>query len=425
MSRVEKIFFISLPVILTSLIPALLITGPFLPDLAISICAIIFLINTFKNNLFLYYKNNFFYFFIIFCIWIIISSILSKNTILSFQSSLFYFRFGIFSLSTWYLLNQNENRLIRYTYLVILFCFLFLIFDGFYQFYFNKNILGFPLVDYRISSFFGKEWILGSYLSRFYPIFFAFFIFLKKENTILKNYFLVGLVLISLEILVYLSGERTAFFYLNLGAFFLLVQLKDFRLFRLITLIVAIIFIIFISVKKPEYKSRMIDETAKQISKTSNFEIFSPQHQLIYEAAYKMFIDNKIIGIGPKNFRVRCQEPRYFSNSEKIAKPSCETHPHNTYLQLLSETGLIGFGFVMITFLTIVFYCFKHLFMKYFRKKHLFSDIQLSLLIAIIISLWPIAPSGNFFNNWLSVIYYFPVGFLIFFLKNNVKNNSF
>lgn len=304
-SKIEKIIFISFPIVLTSLIPALLITGPFLPDLAISVCAIIFLINTFKNNLFLYYKNNFFYFFIIFCVWIVVSSILSKNILLSFESSLFYFRFGIFSLSTWYLLNQNENKLIKYTYLVILFCFLSLVLDGFYQFYFNKNILGFPLVDHRISSFFGKEWILGSYLSRFYPIFFALFIFLKKKNTIFVNHFLVAIILILSEILIYLSGERTSFFYLNLGAFFLLVQLKEFRLFRLITLIVSAMFIIFISINVSEYKARMIDSTLKQFPNTSSkkkLEIFSYQHQIVYEAAYKMFIDNKIIGIGPKNF---------------------------------------------------------------------------------------------------------------------------
>ena len=135
-----------------------------------------------------------------------------------------------------------------------------------------------------------------------------------------------------------------------------------------------------------------------------------------------MFIDNKIIGIGPKNFRVRCQEPRYFKKDLKRSVSSCETHPHNTYLQLLTETGLVGFGFVIIIFLTIVFYCFKHFFMKFFQKKIFFSDIQLCLMVSIIISLWPLVPSGNFFGNWLAIIYYFPVGFLIFFLRKKTKN---
>ena len=48
-----------------------------------------------------------------------------------------------------------------------------LILDGFYQFYNGENILGWKLIDTRISSFFKDELILGSYLSRMFPIFFA------------------------------------------------------------------------------------------------------------------------------------------------------------------------------------------------------------------------------------------------------------
>jgi len=56
----EKIIFIKIPSILTSFIPFFLITGPFFPDLIVSLCALIFLINSIKNSLFSYYKSNFF-----------------------------------------------------------------------------------------------------------------------------------------------------------------------------------------------------------------------------------------------------------------------------------------------------------------------------------------------------------------------------
>ena len=49
---------------------------------------------------------------------------------------------------------------------------------------------------------------------------------------------------------------------------------------------------------------------------------------------------------------------------------------------------------------------------------------ETSILVAlVIINLWPLAPTGNFFNNWLSILYYLPVGFLIYNLKllNNRK----
>ena len=64
----ENLFFRKIPFYLTILLPVFLVTGPFLPDLAISICSIIFLINSYKNRLISYYKNIFFivFFFFIF-----------------------------------------------------------------------------------------------------------------------------------------------------------------------------------------------------------------------------------------------------------------------------------------------------------------------------------------------------------------------
>ena len=56
-----------------------------------------------------------------------------------------------------------------------------------------------------------------------------------------------------------------------------------------------------------------------------------------------------------------------------------------------------------------------------------FDKIQVSNAIAIsaiFINIWPIAPSGNFFNNWLSMIYFYPVGFYLYFKSYNAKKIS-
>jgi len=289
------------------------------------------------------------------------------------------------------------------------------------------------LVEHRISSFFNDEWILGSYLSRFYPILFGLFIYFYKNNLkiipyYLDNIFFLAIILIFAEVIIFLSGERTSFFYLNFGALILLIQLKSFKLFRILVLIISFIIMILITYIAPDYKKRMIDTTAGQISNTFekeknnyDFEILSSQHTVIYVSAYKMFLDHKIFGIGPKNFRERCKEKKYYIVDLKTTdqlKSSCETHPHNNYLQLLTETGIVGFLFIFMTFLILIFYSFKHFFLKYIKKKFFFNDFQICLIVSVIISFWPLAPHGNFFNNWISVIYYFPVGFLLFSLKN-------
>ena len=47
------------------------------------------------------------------------------------------------------------------------------------------------------------------------------------------------------------------------------------------------------------------------------------------------------------------------------------------------------------------------------RQKRPFTDYQICLLSGILISVWPFSPNGNFFNNWLMVIYSLPIGFYL------------
>ena len=159
--------------------PALLISGPFLSDLGVSLITVLFLINSTKNNL----KNiliiiilNFF----LFCLILIVSSFLSENKLISLKKSLFYFRFGIFSLCFWYLLERN-NFLLKYLFYSILICYCSLVIDGYFQYFSGENLFGYPLYNsYRVSSFFGSELILGSYLARLFPIFFGLFVYLDQ-----------------------------------------------------------------------------------------------------------------------------------------------------------------------------------------------------------------------------------------------------
>ena len=169
MTPYNKVFFFEkIPFWLTCLLPILLVTGPFLADRAIIICAIIFLVNSYYNNLGSYYKNNFFYYFLLFYIYINLSSLFSTDIFFSLKTSLPYFRFGIFALSVWYLLDKNE-KLLKYFFFCFLLVYFCLLIDATYQYNNLINLFGYPLISQRVSSFFGKELIMGSYISRTFP----------------------------------------------------------------------------------------------------------------------------------------------------------------------------------------------------------------------------------------------------------------
>ena len=53
----------------------------------------------------------------------------------------------------------------------------------------------------------------------------------------------------------------------------------------------------------------------------------------------------------------------------------------------------------------------------------MFSDYKICLLVSILISIFPIIPTGSFFNQWLNVLYFLPVGFLLYEINENKKFN--
>lgn len=125
-----------------------------------------------------------------------------------------------------------------------------------------------------------------------------------------------------------------------------------------------------------------------------------------------MFKQKPIFGHGPKTFRKFCSEPENYIN-----EVACTTHPHNVLMQLLAETGLIGSLFYISIFFYITFKLLKIAIKSFFYKDNDQKDYLTLIYIFYFINLFPIAPSGNFFNNWLSSIYYLPLGYMLYLLN--------
>ena len=125
--------------------------------------------------------------------------------------------------------------------------------------------------------------------------------------------------------------------------------------------------------------------------------------------AYNLFKQSPIIGKGPKGFRHHCRNVEY---SSEVGM--CSTHPHNIFMQLLSETGLIGVLFYLfgLSFVIIKLFSF---YKKYTKFKY--NDYFCVASIAIIVNFFPLVPSGNFFNNWISIISYYYIGIYIYSYK--------
>ena len=416
---IKNFILFSLPKHLIYLIPIFLVTGPFLSDLAVTLISIIFLVLLFKEKNFKIFKNKFYYAFFIFYFYLIINSLSQNQNYDSLRISFTYIRFGLFSLALTYFLNKDA-KLIKKIFYSLLIIFVILIFDGFLQYLTGKNILGWDLKypGPRVSSLFGDELILGSFIARMLPVLIGLMFIFNFSND--RKFIFCILILASL-FLVLISGERTAFF-LTL----LLLVLMSVLVYENKKILRKIIFFSFaccilIIAFSSSIKERVVNVTLEKILASKNQEnkyyIISKQHHEHYVSGVRMFLNNPISGVGVKNFRVFCSEKEYY-----ISDYTCSPHPHSTYIQLLSETGIIGFLIVLICFIYLNMILFSH-YKGCLANKPIYKDYQICFLISFYLTLWPLVPSGNFFNNWLSIIYFYPLGIFLWTFNKQVKNN--
>ena len=137
----------------------------------------------------------------------------------------------------------------------------------------------------------------------------------------------------------------------------------------------------------------------------------------IFYTAIKMWKDQPLFGFGFKSFRIKCWDMLEKDNEErKITKKpqfiACANHPHNYYLELLSEAGIIGTSLMIIFFLILLKSSYDYL-KKYYRQK----DVEMNLLIPVIIlfflEIWPLKSTGSFFTTWGATFFWLNAAMLI------------
>ena len=276
---------------------------------------------------------------------------------------------------------------------------LFVSFDIFFQYIFNVDIFGYEVKGRHFSGPFGDEKIAGGFIQRFFiftlfilPIFFDKFKYFKIIIIILVLIFFAAILL---------SGNRMPFILFLLSLFLTGILIKNIRKFLIP--VIVILTIAFFSVYKlaPKIGSNFYT-FANQVSNIYSFIISDnqsisenkSQYLKDFYSFYGTWELNKFIGGGLKNFRYYChvKDKKY-----DIPGFTCNMHPHNYYLEILTETGVIGGLIILIVLLNIVYLIYSKKFI--FSSKIKYDYLSVPFIILLFTEFFPIRSSGSFFTT--------------------------
>lgn len=315
---------------------------------------------------------------------------LNENLIKSFV----FIRYFLFYLSI-KLIIKNKIFNFKLFFIVSSFCVLFISLDLIYQLIFDKDIFGYLKTPHKLSGPFGSEQIAGSYLQRF-SIFLFFLVpfFLKFKNKY-HMIFILSLLFYLIFFSIIISGNRMPLilFVFMFFIFFLTEQkLRKFSFLLIVSTIILFLIVLKFNPFVQDYTRHLITmsiglliflkETLflgleSNITNTYIFEFYS---------GYNTWKENFIFG-GGINF--------FYFNCVKLLG-NCANHPHNYYLEILAELGIVGF---LIVFLLLI-----NIFKKIIKNKNTISlnfnnNLNLPFALLLFVEFFPIKTSGSFFTT--------------------------
>ena len=104
------------------------------------------------------------------------------------------------------------------------------------------------------------------------------------------------------------------------------------------------------------------------------------------------FNEAPILGVGPGNLRILC--PEITVGSEAY---DCHPHPHNYYIQMLGEVGILGLITGTLFLGSIIWACAR----PAFHDRH--NVVVATMWIVPFAFFWPIASTADFFGQWNNI----------------------
>lgn len=420
-----KIIFLN---IIFSLIPLSFIVGnlPLNTNIValILLPIIFFRLEVFKIQINFIDKIIFFFFFYIFFVGLINFSE-NYNTrsvevnLYLFGKSFFYLRYLLLYIVIRFLIEKNFLNL-KWFFISSSFFTIFVCLDLIYQYYSGQSIFGYEPVNTRtLSGPFGDEAIAGGYIQRFF-IFFIFLFLGFFNNSFFNNKKIYLIIIITAfigisTVGIILSGNRMPFvlFVMMLFLYALFEKKIRYSLFFLVPVIIVAFNFLPNNSEVRKNVGNFIQQSSLMVNyviswKIDRDDVYTPIYNgPVHFAEFETFFDtwkmNKIIGGGIRSFRINCPKRNNVQLSERA---TCNTHPHNYYLEILTDLGLIGLIVILILFSII-------LYRSLIKMKFIYGNYLSPFFFIFVAEIFPFKSTGSFFTTTNSIFLFLILSILV------------
>ena len=407
-NKFSNLFFITI----FSFAPVSILIGPSISLILVLIICLYYILLNFKKDFFHLVNDKTILILILLNIYLIFNSLISIDFDSGFKRNFGFVRYIFLFLAINYFIKVSNNldKVFQFWTIILLIVF----FDIFYEFLNGQNILGFVSENpKRIVSFFKDEQVVGAFLNGFIFIIIGFLFQKFEEKKTYEKFFIIFFISFAILSMIF-TGERsnTIKLFFGLAIFFYFNDKIKFKhkvifVFSFIFLFL-IIYNYFLSTGgKNHIKHRYYNDLVQRIiikEKRENYIYFT-----LYKSGIEVFKLNPIFGVGNKNYRVES----CLKENRKSSNYLCATHPHQIYLEFLSEHGLFG----TLILLSILFYLIFKNYEKMIIKKNL---IQLGCFCYLLTNFIPLLPGGSFFADFNATLFW--LNFSIYYAINAETN---
>ena len=267
-------------------------------------------------------------------------------------------------------------------------------------------------IVYGYTTFSNPTFVAPYFLFHFFWGVYQFFSLreISRRETIFKKWlFGIGVVLIGVALVMgqvrgAIIGFLAGILFVSIFLIFSNILRKRYRIFNAVFIMVVVLGLtmIFIFKNSAFVKSRSYLD---RISHISLNETTAQTRILIWQSALKGFFDRLILGVGPENFNYLFNanyNPRLLMFGSIGFAETWQDKPHNAFIEILAETGVIG-GLAYIAIWLCVAYCL----FKIFKKGDKF--LSLFLAAAFISYFGAVFFSFDSFGSWFGLFLFFAI----------------